>query len=264
MESEDNVLRLFAEARDTGGSAALVTIVSTKGSTPREVGAKMIVRPDGSTAGTVGGGKLEALSIREALRCIREGRSRKAAFTLEERATGMVCMGRVEVFIDVQRRELQVLILGAGHVGEKVASVAALAGLPCVVADERPEFANAERFPRACRILLKKPHQALRAAGVDEKTYVVIVTRGHELDEECLREALRTRAAYIGMIGSRNKVRTVLRRIGRKALGDPRVFSPIGLDLGGKSPGAIAVSVVAEILKLHHARSGRHLSLREG
>ncbi|MFA5141068.1 MAG: XdhC/CoxI family protein [Elusimicrobiota bacterium] len=267
MESEENVHRLFAEAREAGRSAALVTIVSAEGSTPREIGAKMLVYPDGSTVGTVGGGRLEALCIKESLRCIREGRSRKVRFELKEDGIGMACMGTVEAFIDVYREDVRLLILGAGHVGERIAAVAALAGLPYSVADDRPEFANPERFPRASGILVKKPHQALKAAGVDERTYVVIVTRGHELDAECLQAALGTKAAYIGMIGSRSKVPAMLRRAkrnGRPAASDPRVFSPIGLDLGGKSPGAIAVSVVAEILKLHHARSGRHLALRGG
>ncbi|MFA6028599.1 MAG: XdhC/CoxI family protein [Elusimicrobiota bacterium] len=265
MKGERDVIRLFAEAIDSGASAALVTVVSMQGSTPRDAGARMIVYADGSAVGTVGGGKLEALSIRDAVKAIGEGSSRKAAYDLKPEGTGMVCMGRVEVFIDVQVRELGLLILGAGHVGERLAALAAAAGVPCDVADERAEFANRESFPSAGRVLVERPDRAVRSAKPDARTYVVIVTRGHELDAECLAAALKSDAAYIGMIGSRSKVPTVFRGLNRKGLHperDPRVHAPIGLDLGGKSPGAIAVSILAEILKVHHRRGGGHLALR--
>jgi len=265
IKEEKDVIRLFAEAIDAGADAALVSVVSMQGSTPRDAGARMIVYADGSSAGTVGGGTLEALCIRDAVKAIREGASRKAVYDLKPEGTGMICMGRVEVFIDVQVRELSILILGAGHVGEKVAEVAAAAGIPYDVADDRAEFANRERFPAASRILVERPDRALASAKPDERTHVVIVTRGHELDKECLAAALKTKAAYIGMIGSRHKVPITFKKLQRKGLRpgkDPRVYAPVGLDVGGKTPGAIAVSIVAEILKVRHRRSGRHM--REG
>lgn len=259
----ENVTLLFCQAMESGRSAAVATVIASEGSSPRDAGAKMIVYGDGGTAGTVGGGRLEALTIKECLSAIEAGKPRKAVFDLEPDGAGMICRGRVEVFIEVHVRGLQVVILGAGHVGEAVAAVCATAGLPCVVADERAEFANELRFPRAARIILAEPHRAVGQAGIDDRTYVVIVTRGHEIDRRCLRAALKTPARYIGMIGSKSKVvETVagLRKKGCRA-DDPRVFSPIGLDLGGKSPGEIAVSVVAEILKVRYGRSGGHLRL---
>ncbi|MFA6004335.1 MAG: XdhC family protein, partial [Elusimicrobiota bacterium] len=132
------------------------------------------------------------------------------------------------------------------------------------VADEREEFANRERFPQASRILVERPDRAVKSADVDAKTYVIIVTRGHALDHECLAAALKTRAAYIGMIGSRSKVPSAFRALNRKGLHpekDKRVFAPIGLDCGGKSPGAIAISVLAEVLAVHNGRTGRHMRL---
>ena len=265
MQEAESVFKLLEEAIRQGRGAALVTVISAKGATPRECGAKMVVYEDGSIAGTVGGGKLEALAIREAVAALKAGASRKAVFDLTPGGIGMNCMGRVEVFIDVHAAQLKLLILGAGHVGQKVAEVAAAAGLPYAVADERAEFANRERFPHACGILVKLPHKAVKAAGVDAKTYVVIATRGHALDEECLAAALKTKARYIGMIGSRSKVPLAFKALNRKGLHpekDGRVHSPIGLDCGGKSPGAIAVSILAEILAVHHGRDGRHMRLR--
>ena len=265
MKNERDVIRLFADAIDSGGSAALVTVVSMQGSTPRDAGARMIVYPDGSSVGTVGGGKLEALSIGDAVQAIAEGTSRKMAYDLKPSGTGMICMGRVEVFIDVQARELSLLIVGGGHVGERVAAVAAAVGISYDVADDRQEFANRERFPGAGRIFVERPDKAVASAKPDERTYVVIVTRGHELDEQCLAAALKTRAAYIGMVGSRSKVPTVFKNLRRKGMRpekDPRVHAPIGLDLGGKTPGAIALSILAEIFKVHHRRGGGHMALK--
>ena len=261
---ETNLFRLLAEAAETGRSAALVTVVSAEGSTPRELGAKMIVYENGDISGTVGGGKLEALSIREAQEALKQGTGRKVVLDLKPDGVGMICMGRVEIFVDVFVQDMRLFILGAGHVGEKIAEASALAGIPYFVADDRPEFANRERFPHAAQIFVERPDSAVQPDRVNGKTYVVIVTRGHALDQECLEAALKTPASYIGMIGSRSKVQEVFANLNRKGLHpekDPRVFSPVGLDLGGKSPGAIAVSVLAEILKLKNKRSADHLRL---
>jgi xanthine dehydrogenase accessory factor len=267
MKESGNLIKMLGEAIDGGKSAAFVMVISADGSTPREAGAKMLVFENGSIEGTVGGGTLEALAIKRAVACIRKGRGGKFIFDLKpEGNTGMICMGRVEIFIDVYKNPLKILILGAGHVGMKIAEAADMAGYPCLVADDRPEFANKERFPRALAVILEKPHKAVARAGVDENTYVVIVTRGHALDRECLEEAMRTKAPYIGMIGSADKVRKIFTLAGKKKLyplKDKRVYSPIGLELGGKTPGEIAVSVIAQIIMLHYKKDGKHIRVVE-
>jgi len=263
MKESKNLIKTLGEAIDTGKSAAFVTVISVDGSTPREAGAKMLVFENGSIEGTVGGGSLEALAIKQAVDCVKKGQGGKFVFDLKPKGnTGMICMGRVEIFIDVYKNPVKILILGAGHVGLKIAEAADLAGYPCVVADDRPEFANKERFPNASAVILERPHEAVARAGVDENTYAVIVTRGHALDRECLEEVMRTKAAYIGMIGSADKVREIFRILGKKKLyplKDKRVYAPVGLNLGGKTPGEIAVSVLAEIIKAHYKRDGGHM-----
>lgn len=263
MKGSANLIKMLGEAIDGGKSAAFVTVISVDGSTPREAGAKMLVFENGSIEGTVGGGALEALAIKRAVACIKKGAGGKFVFDLKpEGNTGMICMGRVEIFIDVYKNPLKILILGAGHVGMKIASAAELAGYPYLVADDRPEFANRERFPHASDIIVERPHKAVARAGVDEGTYVVIVTRGHALDRECLEEVMRTKAPYIGMIGSADKVREIFRAAGKKKLyplKDKRVYSPVGLNLGGKTPGEIAVSVLAQIIMLHYKKDGAHM-----
>jgi xanthine dehydrogenase accessory factor len=242
-------------------------VISVDGSTPREAGAKMLVFENAATEGTVGGGALEALAIKQAVACIKKGQGGKFIFNLKpDGNTGMICMGRVELFIDVYKNPLKIFILGAGHVGVKIARAADLAGYPCVVADDRPEFANKERFPGASDIILAEPHEAVVRAGVDENTYVVIVTRGHALDRECLEAAMKTKAPYIGMIGSAAKVRETFRLVGKKKLyplKDARVYSPIGLDLGGKTPGEISVSVLAQIIMVHYKKDGTPMRVTE-
>lgn len=264
MREPENVFQLMAEAMKGCRGAALVTVISAQGSTPRETGAEMVVYEDGSIAGTVGGGMLEKLAIDAALKALKEGASRKVVLDLTPKGIGMECMGRVELFIDVHVTELKLLIVGAGHVGLKIAEAAVLAGIPYSVADDRADFANKDRFPHATRILVERPDKAVRLAGVDKKTYVVIVTRGHALDKECLAAAMKTPAPYIGMIGSRSKVPSAYKFLNKKGLHpekDKRVYAPIGLNCGGKSPGAIAISVLAEILAVHHGRDGKHMRL---
>lgn len=267
MREEKNLVKMLAEAIDSGRAAAFVTVISVGGSTPREAGAKMLVYEDGSIEGTVGGGAMEALTIKKALECIAAGQGGKFTFALKPGGnTGMICMGDMEVYVDVYRTPFKVLILGGGHVGVKIAEACRLAGYPYMVADDRTEFANQERFPQALKIINEFPHKAVRAAGVDKDTYVVIVTRGHALDKECLEEVMRTKAPYIGMIGSSPKVREIYRLLARKKLyplKDRRVHSPIGLNLGGKAPGEIAVSVLAEVIKLHYKRDGAHMRVTE-
>jgi xanthine dehydrogenase accessory factor len=252
MKESKNLIKMLSEAIDSGRSAAFVTVISVGGSTPREAGAKMLVYEDGSIEGTVGGGAMEALTIKQAVKCIASGEGGKFAFGLKPGGnTGMICMGDMEVYIDVYKNPFKVLILGGGHVGVKVAEACRMAGYPYLVADDRAEFANAERFPQAIKIINEFPHKAVAAAGVDRNTYVVIMTRGHALDRECLEAAMKTDAAYIGMIGSAPKVREIFRLLAKKKLyplKDKRVHSPIGLNLGGKTPGEIAVSVLAEII----------------
>ncbi|OGR68323.1 MAG: hypothetical protein A2081_01890 [Elusimicrobia bacterium GWC2_61_19] len=263
MNENKNLIKMLSEAIDSGRSAAFVTVISVGGSTPREAGAKMLVYADGAIEGTVGGGSIEALTIKQAVACLKKGEGGKFVFDLKPGGnTGMICMGDMEVYIDVYRNPLKVLILGGGHVGVKIAEACRLAGYPYLVADDREEFANAGRFPGALTIINEAPHKAVAAAGVDKDTYAVIVTRGHALDRECLEALMRTDAAYIGMIGSKDKVAEIFRLLAGKKLyplKDARVHSPIGLNLGGKAPGEIAVSVLAEMIKVHYKRDGAHM-----
>lgn len=245
----------------------LCTVTATARSAPRDAGAKMIVAEDGSIAGTIGGGPLEAVVIEEAKARLRDGKgcaerrfmlttAGDAAEPIEtprEGDLGMKCGGEVSVFLDVVRPAARMLLYGAGHVGERVAAIACEAGLPVVVVDDRPGFAEPAKFPKAddvrCVDLASDP---LGGLAPDAADFVVILTRCHALDEAVLEAALASDARYVGLIGSRRKVALILRSIARRAgtdpRQDPRLHAPIGLRLGDKTPGEIAISILAEIL----------------
>lgn len=269
VNEQKNLIKLLSEAIEAGKPAAFVTVISVDGSTPREAGAKMLVYADGGIDGTVGGGTVEALVIKQAVECINERKSGKYSFNLSPQGnTAMMCMGNMDVYIDVYKTPFKVLILGAGHVGLKIAEACHLAGYSYIVADERKEFADKSRFPNARMIINEYPDKAIEHAEVDKNTYIVIVTRGHVLDNQCLVEAMKTKAAYIGMIGSRSKVKAIFQKMaeakdGPNPLADKRVYSPIGLNLGGKTPGEIAISVVAQITSLYYGRDAKHLRIEE-
>lgn len=266
--TDGHLMERLSHALHAGKTAALVTVIDTVGSSPRPVGTKMLVHADGRLDGTIGGGTLEALAIREALLAIDARKPRRARFNLGAtgpRSIGMFCGGEVEVFVDVVAQPLRLLILGAGHVGERLGRVAEVLGLRYSVADDRAEYASRERYPQAEEILAADLPAGLAKLEVDASTYVVVATRCHTIDLECVAWLLKTPARYIGMIGSVTKVRQVyklLRERGIDAEHDPRLYAPVGLSLGSSEPGTIAVSVLAEIIKVHNGASGA--SLREG
>ena len=249
----------------------LCTVTATARSAPRDAGAKMIVAADGSIQGTVGGGPLEAVVIAEAVDLLRKEAGsveRRFALTTAGDAAhplppdgklpedlGMKCGGEVTVFLDVVRPAARLVLYGAGHVGERVANIAAEIGLDTAVVDDREKFASRDRFPKAsdvrCADLASDPLGGIAPGPAD---FVVILTRCHALDESVLQAALQTQARYIGLIGSRRKVALILRSIGRRLGRDPRddarLHAPIGLRLGDKTPGEIAIFILAEILLL--------------
>jgi xanthine dehydrogenase accessory factor len=281
------VTDLFAEVARRAAARepfALCTVVATQQSAPRDAGAKMLVAPDGSIQGTVGGGPLEASVIFEAVQLLRsrgESGVRRFALTTAGDAAeplpaipppgedlGMKCGGQVTVFIDVIRPAPRMLLYGAGHVGERVANVASDAGLDVVVIDDRHDFAQRDRFPRASEVRradLDKDPLGGFSPGPDD--FVVILTRCHALDEAVLEAALRSEARYVGLIGSRRKValilRSIARRLGRDPRSDPRLHAPIGLKLGDKSPGEIAISILAEVLLVKSGGELAHNRLAE-
>lgn len=239
-----------------GGSAALATIVNTEGSTPRETGTKMVVRENGTILGTIGGGGLERQVIEDALGVIREEKPRIFHHDLtgtEAAGAGMICGGVLDIFIEPLVPPPTVFIFGGGHISLFVSKISAMAGFEVAVIDDRSEFASRERFPEAALVVAKKFPLALPQLKPNRSSYLVIVTRGHAGDQEVLEWAVTTEARYIGMIGSRQKIRTLYRNLERKGIARERlerVFAPIGLEIGARTPEEIAVSIVGQMIQV--------------
>ena len=249
-----NIYEEIVKLQREGRRGALATIVNSRGSIPSFQSAKMLVRDDGSMAGTIGGGCVEAEVWQAAREVMRQQRPQRLSFDLNQNPkfdTGLVCGGALEVFIEPVLSASLVYIFGAGHVGFELFKAARNAGFDCIVADDRDTYANTERFAGAVQVLAREFDEAFEALAPDDSSYIVIATRGHRDDMRVLRWAVGTQAQYIGMIGSRRKAITIFRELTNEGL-DPalfdRVHSPIGLDIGAITPEEIAVSILAELI----------------
>ena len=325
-----------------GESFVQATILIASGSTPRGTGSCMLVLPDGSISGSIGGGPLEGKIIKEALGVFRTRQAQVINTVLDGSESGVnsICGGTAAVLIDyisaeepgnltffealsallnsnsrsriitippipndpMTRRQCLIMqdgslagtdgfdsaiinalkerhsslgvysrlenrevylhqvgtdgtafIFGAGHCGEKLAHILHITGFRTVVIDDRADFANRDRFPDADEILVQEPMDTpLSNISFGDDSYIIIVTRGHTYDELILRGALKTSAAYIGMIGSRRKRETIYANILADGYGQSdiaRVFSPIGIEIGADTAEEIAISIAAELIK---------------
>lgn len=250
MDVYDEVIRL----RRLGQKCAVATIVQVRGSIPSFESAKLLVREDGSMAGTIGGGCVEA-EVWNAAREVMETETPKhMSFNLGQDAAydnGLICGGQLDVFIEPVIPPPHAVIFGAGHISKSLCKVANLAGFSTSIVDNRESFANAERFPEAQDIFAEEYEDVFPKLNVTESTYLIIVTRGHRDDMRVLRWAAATRARYIAMIGSRRKVISVARELQKDGLTREqleRIHAPMGLEIGAISPEEIAISVAAEMI----------------
>ncbi|MCB9596547.1 MAG: XdhC family protein [Sandaracinaceae bacterium] len=244
---------------DEGGRGALATVIRSSGSTPQEPGARMLLLPDGSTVGTIGGGAIEHHVMDELRECLVDGRPRVVQKDLV-RDLAMCCGGRMEVFVEPIEGRPRLVVFGAGHVGKATAQLARTLGFRVVVVDDRDELNTAARFEGCERVLLE-PGEAAEAIRPTERDWLLVVTHDHHLDEEAVDVFARLPHAYLGVIGSRRKIYRILGRIQtRRGLPDlSRLYAPVGLDIGAVSPEEIAVSIGAELIALRHGTASRHM-----
>lgn len=248
MDIYEEIVRLRKEGRPS----ALATIVQCIGSSPQKEGSKMLVRDDGSIAGTMGGGCLEAEVIQSSLMAIRDGSPRTVPVELTERHGGMVCGGKVLVYIEPLIPEPTLIILGAGHVGKALSGVAKFAGFKVKVVDDRQEYANRENIPDADEVMVNDFRSVFPRLPAGRGTYIVIATRGHNHDLDALKSALRTGANYIGLMGSRRKRALLFRTLKDEGFSPEdisRVITPVGLSIGSVTPEEIAISIMAQIIE---------------
>ena len=259
------VYRRAEELAAAGETVALVTVTAVSGSAPRDPGATMLVRGDGSTAGTIGGGNVENLSREAAVEAIEAGESSTAEWELRpEGNTGMVCDGHMEVFINVLAGRRTLLIAGGGHIAVPLTELAAAAGYDPVVIEDRAEYADPERFHPDTTVHHTTPEEGFAAATVTENTAVVVATRSSALDRRAAACGLRSDAFYVGAVASERKAAHIREGL-REEDGVPAetvadLHAPVGLDLGGDAPRSITVSVLAEVELEYNDATGDRLS----
>ena len=252
MDIFDELVRL----RRLGQKCALATIVQVNGSIPSYESAKLLVREDGSMAGTIGGGCVEAEVWTAAREVIETERPRHLTFSLGQDAAydnGLICGGQLNVFVEPVIPQPRALIFGAGHISKSLSKIANMAGFATSIIDNRETFANRERFPEAEDIYAEEYEEVFPRLMVNGSTYLIIVTRGHRDDMRVLRWAIGTPARYVSMIGSKRKVLGVVKELEKEDIGRDayqRVFAPMGLEIGAITPEEIAVSVVAEMIAM--------------
>ncbi len=251
LQAEPEVWETFAAWRAAGRRFILASVVHARGFTPRKPGAHMLIAPDGSTLGTVGGGAIEQHVLDEARRIFERG----GALLVEKHLTtelGMCCGGEMGVFLETIEPAPRLLLFGAGYIARPLAAMAVACGFRVAVVDSRPEWAVPERFPGAS-LHAEEPETFLRGEALLPGDFAVVVTHDHALDQRIVEGLLRSPARFVGMVGSIPKQRKFALRLRARGFTPEQVArlrTPLGLPIGAATPEEIALSVVAELVQV--------------
>lgn len=232
---------------------AMVTVIRSNGSTPREAGTKMILAEDGSLYGTVGGGRLEELAVERARHCLQRGENELFEMVLNQE-NGQYCGGESSLFVEVIGSGPKLIIFGAGHVGQAIAKIAVDTPFTVSMVDTRKEWL--EKVPDGVDVSVD-PDQAIQSIVWGGNHYVVIMTHSHEEDFRILEQMISKNTKYLGVIGSQPKWNLFQKQLKEQQVSEDAiksVTSPIGLNIGGKSPAEVAISVMAELLSIYHGK----------
>lgn len=259
------IYQALSELEKNNGSAALCTVVKSEGSTPRHVGSKMLVYPDGSFIGTVGGGDLEHRVLDEAWMALGDGEPRFLHYNMADPSRGDpgVCGGQVEVFVEPILPPPTLVVIGAGHVGKAVVHLAKWLGFRVAVSDDRAEFCTPESTPGADEYYPVEMGKLAEQLKITRRTYLVVTSRGSSVDALGLPNLLQSDAAYIGVIGSKRRWATTVKALKANGVDEAlieKVHSPMGLELQAETPEEIAVSIMAEVLMIRDKGTGKPMT----
>ena len=256
----EDICKKLADIGKEGRQAALAIVVRTKGSTPRKAGAKMIIMGDGSTFGTLGGGGLEKKVIEESLEALKGGKTKLTSFNLD--ATGgnldMMCGGEIEIYIEPIHQPEKLIIFGAGHITRALAPLMRSAGFGVTVVDDNPEALGEDRFADIEGLISEDMESYAERLPPESSAYIVLLTRGFSTDRAILERLIRKDFRYVGMIGSRKKIKTIKEDLISKGIEKEhfsKIYAPIGLDIGAETVEEIALSIAAEIISVKKGKS---------
>jgi xanthine dehydrogenase accessory factor len=244
--------------QEEGGAGVLATVVETTNNGALEPGENLLIRDGKPVVGTIRDERLVEAILKEADARLKEEKSKLVSLELPDNG------GKVEVFFEVLPAPPKLIVVGAGHIAVPLAKFAKLLDFHVTVLDDRILFANRERFPGADDIRVGDMAAELKGLPLTPSTYIVLITRGHKYDDPCLREIIHSQAKYIGMIGSRRRIKALFEKfrneekIAEEIL--QRVYAPIGLDIATETPEEIALSIMAEIVKVRRGGEARSLS----
>ena len=248
-EGSNEIFREIVKLKSERGYAALATLVSED---PKEL-RKMLVKRDGDTIGTLGSEELDRRIEEEAQSVVDEDTLKVLDIDIHQPDSDVT----FRVFLEAILPDPTLYIFGGGHVSKAIGRIAKTAGFRLVIIDDRPFFANFERFPDADEVIVDEFDGVVEKLLIDDSSYLVAVTRGHQWDEKVIEQAVWTEARYIGMIGSTRKIALMWKKLEKRGI--PKelldaVHGPIGIDINADNPEEIAVSIVAELIKSRRQR----------
>lgn len=266
MSDDSTVIHALADAQKRGEPVALATVIHTQGSMPRHAGSKMLIRTDGTTIGTIGGGAMEARVIQTALSAIINNTPTLETYTLNNLNDGDagICGGTAQIFIEPYNPPKTLIVIGGGHVGQAVAELGLWMGYRVYLSDDRPEFCNPTVVNNLTGYVVCNPQDIPQYVTIDAQTYIIAVTRGLPIDLSLIPVLLKTPTPYIGVIGSRRRWALTLKALREVyPLSDAdlaRLYAPIGLEIGAETPKEIAISILSEVVM--HQRGGTGESMQ--
>jgi xanthine dehydrogenase accessory factor len=240
-------------------AAVLATVIEVEGNDRVKPGAKCLVRDGKITAETVGDARVVQAILQESGTHLRDEKSKLVSLDIPDAG------GRLQIFFEVMPAPPKLIVVGAGHIAVPLAKIAKIVDFHVTVIDDRLLYANRERFPDADEVLVGDMAQMLKEMTITPSCYIVLITRGHKYDEPCLREIIHSQAKYIGMIGSRRRIKACFQRFrDEEKIAEEmieRVYAPIGLDIATETPAEIALSILGEVIKVR--RGGKAASLSD-
>jgi xanthine dehydrogenase accessory factor len=240
-------------------AAVLATVIEVEGNDRVEPGAKCLVCDGKITAETVGDARVVQAILQESGTHLRDEKSKLVSLDIPDAG------GRLQIFFEVMPAPPKLIVVGAGHIAVPLAKIAKVVDFHVTVIDDRLVYANRERFPDADEVLVGDMAQMLKEMTITPSCYIVLITRGHKYDEPCLREIIHSQAKYIGMIGSRRRIKACFQRFrDEEKIAEEmieRVYAPIGLDIATETPAEIALSILGEVIKVR--RGGKAASLSD-
>ena len=244
-----------ADAYAGGPPMAIVNVTAAPSNSDVVVGAKLLVRENGDTQGGLGDSVLEAMTVAKARDLMAMGKNDYLRFD-----------DGVECYIEAYTSPPTLVLIGGGHVSNAIVPIAKSVGFRIFVFDDREQFANPDRFPDADITMVGDYRNGFDNLPVNANSFVVVATRGHQFDDAAVSGALRTPASYVGLLGSKRKTILIFEELIRNGFDAEelrRINAPIGLDIGGRTPEEIAISVMSEIIAFRLGGTGGSMKLQE-